>query len=338
MNKKILYLLFLPFIISFLHAAEIKIAPLAVYDSDGKKTVPPFNPAKEVHSELEKHWFEGLVNFSLVSESRHGIPVTLIDANRICAVENTDYLLYGYIRKNETNWLSEIKLYSASEKKVVKEFFAGDSIEHYDRLMKVLCQNILYGIKEITGLNHDEVNQKKTRPLELKIPSSIFYWSPVDANWGSRILGIGGISAGAELYPVQPVMVTNEKLLDLSLRLNFSWDTGINKNGAYPLVLNTLSVSLPVIIHVHFNEVHSLYGGIGTAYGIEFMNIRPKYEDEKFLYQNVFSLEAVAGYEFAVNRNVSIFTEIVFDWQLSDGGCVSVKPTVGASFSIYEEK
>ena len=68
------------------------------------------------------------------------------------------------------------------------------------------------------------------------------------------------------------------------------------------------------------------------------MNIRPKYEDEKFLYQNVFSLEAVAGYEFAVNRNVSIFTEIVFDWQLSDGGCVSVKPTVGASFSIYKEK
>ncbi|MGN0739533.1 MAG: hypothetical protein ACI4LX_05120 [Treponema sp.] len=337
MNKKIMLIIAASSFLSACYADVIKVAPLAVYDSDGKKTAVPFNPAKAIHSELEKHWFEGLVNFFLISESSHGIPVTVSDANRICMSENADYLIYGYIKKNETNWLAEVKLYSASEKKTVREFFACDGIGHYDRLIDVLCRNILHGTEEITGLNQDELKKQKMRPMELRIPSSVFYWSPADARWGNKILGIAGISTGLEFYPELPVTAAGGKLVDFSLRLNLSWDIGMNRKDCYPLILNTMAVSLPALVHVHFNEAHSLHAGFGLAYGIEFMNIRPKYEDEKFLYQNVFSLEAVAGYEFRINRSAGIFTELVFDWHLMSDGFVSVKPCIGASFSIFKE-
>lgn len=338
MNKRIFCFTAFLFSIVIASASEIKIAPLAVYDGDGNKTEAPYNPSKAIHDELETRWFGGLINFSHISESKYGIPVTIIDAHKICASESADYLIYGYLKKNESSWLCEVKLYDANGKKIIKEFFAGDSIDHYDRLINVLCQNILFGIEEITGLNKDELRQKKTRPMELRIPVSLFYWSPVDSDWGDKILGIAGVNAGLELYPPQPVIVSNGKLMDFSTRFNLSWNIGINKKNTYPLVINTMAISLPVLLHVHFNERHSLYGGFGLAYNIELMSIKPKYENEKFLYQNVFSFETIAGYEFDINDKARLFAEMAFDFHLLGDGFVSVKPCLGASFNIFKER
>lgn len=338
MNKRVICFTALLFSLVIASASEIKIAPLAVYDGDGNKTEAPYNPSKAIHDELEKRWFGGLINFSHISESKYGIPVTIIDAHKICASESADYLLYGYVKKNESSWLCEVKLYDVSEKKIIKEFFAGDSIDHYDRFINVLCQNILFGIEEITGLNKDELRQKKTRPMELRIPVSLFYWSPVDSDWGDKILGIAGVNAGIELYPPQPVIVLNGKLIAFSARFNLSWNIGINKKNTYPLVINTMAISLPVLLHVHFNERHSLYGGFGLAYNIELMSIKPKYENEKFLYQNVFSFETIAGYEFEINDKAHLFAEMAFNFHLLGDGFVSVKPCLGASFNIFKER
>ena len=335
MNKRVICFTALLFSLVIASASEIKIAPLAVYDGDGNKTEAPYNPSKAIHDELEKRWFGGLINFSHISESKYGIPVTIIDAHKICACESADYLIYGYLKKNESSWLCEVKLYDANGKKIIKEFFAGDSIDHYDRLINVLCQNILFGIEEITGLNKDELTQKKTRPMELRIPVSLLYWSPVDSDWGDKILGIGGVNGGLELYPPQPVIVSNGKLMDFSARFNLSWNIGINKKNTYPLVINTMAISLPVLLHVHFNERHSLYGGFGLAYNIELMSIKPKYENEKFLYQNVFSFETIAGYEFEINDKAHLFAEMAFDFHLLGDGFVSVKPCLGASFKYF---
>lgn len=338
MNKRTVCFTALLFSIFIASASEIKIAPLAVYDSSGNKISAPYNPSKAMHDELEKHWFSGLIKFSHIAESKYGIPATIIDAHKICVSENADYLIYGYIKKNESSWLCEVKLYDASKKKIIKEFFAGDSIDHYDRLIDILCQNILFGIEEIAGLNKDELKQEKTRAMELRIPASLFCWSPVDGKRGDKILGIAGVSSGLEFYPLQPLIVSNGRLIDFSARLNLSWDTGINKKNAYPLVINNIAISLPVLLHVHLNGRHSLYGGLGLAYNIELMSIKPKYEDETFLYQNVFSLETITGYEFDINKKTHLFSEITFDFHMMGDGFVSVKPCLGASFNIFKER
>ena len=92
------------------------------------------------------------------------------------------------------------------------------------------------------------------------------------------------------------------------------------------------------MLHVHFNERHSLYGGFGLAYNIELMSIRPKYEDKQFLYQNVFSFETIAGYEFNLNEKVNLFAEINVDCHMLGDGFVSLKPCLGASFNIFKER
>lgn len=338
MNKKILCFIVFLFSAFTTFASEILIAPIAVYDSNGAKTSVSKGPDKEIYTELEKHWFEGLISFSWLEEKKYGIPVSIIDANTICVSENVDYLIYGYVKKNETNWNGEVKLYDAVEKKIIKEFFASDSIDQYDRFINVLCQNVLSGIEEISGLNQNELKKKETRLIELYIPVSLFYWTPIDSGWGNRILGIAGLTTGLEFYPPQSVVVTRGKLIDFSARFNLGWNIGINKKTSYPLILNTIEIGLPVILHLHFNEFHSLYGGLGLAYNIELMSIRPKYEDKKFLYQNVLSLETIVGYEFAPSEKIKLFSEIVFTYHMLGDGFVSIKPSIGVSFNVFKEQ
>jgi len=338
MNKTAVFLILLCAIPLASFASEIKVAPFAVYDSDGNKAAPPVNPSKAVHAELEKHWFEGLVNFSRLSESEAGTPVTIIEANKICESLKADYLLYGYIKKNETSWMADIKLYDAAKKKIAKEFFASDGADHYDRMLDVLCRNILSGIEETTGLNQDELKKEKTRPMELNVATSLFYWSPIDGGWGNKILGIAGVNAGLEFYPPQPIVALNGKLIDFSAKLNLMWDIGVNKKGSYPLVINSMAISLPAFMRIHFTERHSTYVGLGLSYGIEFMSIRPKYEEKQFLHQNAFSFESTVGYEFNLNELVNLFAEITFDWHLAGDGFVSVRPGLGASFNVFKER
>ena len=337
MSKKFLCLLFALFSVCRAFASEIKIAPLAVFDSAGNKTSAPFNPSKAIQNELEKHWFEGLVTFSNVPQGRYGIPVSIMDANKICVEEGADYLIYGYVRKNETNWFCEVKLYGEAEKKIIKEFFASDSTDHYDRLINSLNRNILSGIEELTGVNQDEKKKEKMRAMELNIAPSLFYWTPVDRDWGNKISGIAGINGAVEFYPPQPVMTAEEKLVDFSVRFNLLWDIGINKAGVYPLVLNTVTLGLPALLHVHFDQKHSLYSGAGISYSIELMSIKPKYEDKKLLYQNVFSLEPLVGYEFNLNQKIKLFGEMIFDFHIMGDGFASVKTCLGSSFNIFRE-
>lgn len=338
MNKRMLCL-FAPLLSTFLtFATEIKVAPLAVYDMNGNKTTLPSDPAKEIYAELEKLWTGGLVHFSRLDESKCGIPVTIIEANKISVSENADYLIYGYVKKNETNYLAEIKFYSTNEKKIVTEFFASDSSGHYERMLAFLSGNIVEGIKEISGINHFELQEKKTRPTELRIPVSAFYWNPIDNKWGSKILGIAGASTGLEFYPRQPVSIKKGKLIDFSTRLDVSWAFGKNKRDAYPLKLNMVTISLPVLVHVHFDEDHSIYAGFGFAYNSELMNITPKYEGEQFNFQNVFSFENIIGYEFRINKTVSLFAEVIFGYHMIDSGFVTVKPCIGTTFNVFKER
>lgn len=337
MNKtKVFMIIFLLFAGS-VFASEIAVAPLAVYDSDGNRIELQQNPSKDIFNRLEKHWFEGLLHFSLLDESRYGIPLSVVDANKICSVEKKEFVLYGFVKKYDANFYADVKLYSLEEKKVVKEFFSGDDADHYERMINVLSSNILDGLEDLTGLNQDEVIKEQYHELELRIPASLYYWSPIDGRWNEKILGIAGLNAAAELYPPFPNLVIYGMKTDFSARLNLSWNIAANQTSTYPLVLNDISVSFPLIAHLHFNDLHSVYLGAGLGYEIELMSIRPKYESTQFSYQNIFYAETLVGYELKLSEIVNLFSEIEFDFHFANDGFVSIKPSIGASFSVYRE-
>ena len=339
MNKlKVSFIIVFAFLINFIFATEIAVAPLSVFDTEGNSITITENPSVIIYNNLEQTWFEGLIHFIQIPENSYGIPSTVIDANKICVTENKDYLLYGYIKNNETNWYADIKLYCAQDKKIAQEYFASDDVTHYERLIKELTDKILSGIGELSGINPETINNSKFRPAELRIPLSAFYWTPIDNKWNDKILGIAGAATGLDFFPPIPKSTIRELKLDFSGSLNISWQYAINQQKTYPFFLNTISLIFPFYTHLYFNERNSIYAGIGLGYEIELINIRPKYEPEQFIYQNIFSLETSIGYEFMINNLLNFHTGVAFNFHLIPDKRISVKPHIGLSFRVFKEK
>ena len=336
MNKKLICILGVLILICKLFASTMAITPFVVYEANGSKISLEQNPAIKIHKELENYWFEGLLNFSYLSEKQYGIVYTLMDANVTCTAENKDYLLYGFIQKNEANWFADIKLYDSAKKKLIKEFYSSDDIEHYDRFMKNLLRNIIDGLLDVTGLAKEEQIREERRPMEFRLPASAYYWSPINEKWNRKIIGIAGIKIGAEFYPSQTKKIFNTKLIDISLMPKLEWNYGMNHKGIYPLSLNTISFGVPVLFHLHIDNIHTIYAGAGLNYEIELMNIVPKYEEKKFLYQNIFSIDATAGYSFHLNELLDLTAETTFDFHLGKSDFISIKPALGVSINIFK--
>lgn len=313
----------------------ILVASLIVYDKDSIVIEQDTNPSEEIYERFLDHWFEGLVKFKKLSPKEYGEIYTSLDANRACSAENAEYILFGYIQKNDGNWFANVKLYDHKAKKIGIEFYSGDDISHYNRFINSLTSNILDGLEEATGLSRNEMTREKTRPFEIKLPLSAFYWTPVDTEWHSKFLGIAGIEIGIEIYPLQPKMVLGGVLLDFSLRPEFSYSCATGQSGTYPLNCHGILLAFPLCAHFHFNMKNSLYLGCGFYYEVEMMNITPKYEDKKFLCQNIFGIEAMLGYEFGINETMNFFTEIRMDFHLNGDRFTAIKQAFGISFNLY---
>lgn len=316
----------------------ILVASLIVYDKDNTVMKQGRNPSEEIYERFSDCWFEGLVKFKRLSSKEYGEIYTSLDANRACFAEDAEYILFGYVQRNEGNWFANVKLYDHKSKKIAREFYSGDDASHYGRLIDRLTSNILDGLEEATGLFRNETARETTRPYEIKLPLSAFYWTPVDADWRSKLLGIAGVEVGVEIYPLQPRIVVGKALLDFSLRPEFSYSCATRQSGTYPLGYHGISLVLPLCAHFHFDMKNSFYVGGGLYYEVEMMSITPKYEDKRFLCQNMFGVEAMLGYEFGANETMNFFTEVRFDFHLNGDGYVAIRQALGVSFNLYRRR
>ncbi|MBP5359266.1 MAG: hypothetical protein J6Y69_08795 [Treponema sp.] len=321
-----------------MNAETVLVAPMAVYDKDSNAISMTRNPAEEIFDVVSDHWFEGMLTFRMVSSRKYGEIYTTLDANRCCAAEDAEYILFGYVQQNEGSWIASMKLYDASSKKTAMEFFSGDDLNHYERLMGDLSEKILAGLEEAAGLNRSDVLNARIRPFEAKLPLSAFWWSPVAGGWNKRLTGIAGLDIQLELYPKQPKISPGGHLIDFSLRPGISDSFALGTDGSYPVIYDAVSIVLPFCAHFHFDMRNSLYIGTGPYYEIQLMSYSPKYMSGEFHWQNMFGLEALAGYEFAAGENIDLFTEVRLDFHFSRDSYLAIKTALGASFRLYRGK
>lgn len=338
MKKKLLVISLLCNLYTAVFAETIAIVPFVVYDHSYSKINMSDKPEKEVYKELESCWFEGLITFELLKSEEFGEVYTVLDANKLCEAGNKDYLLYGYIQKNENSWSANLKLYSRDNKKIVKEFFAGDEKEEYDRFINTLSQNVITGIGDVMGLREVQKKAEETKAVELNLPCSFYYWSPINGNWQDVLTGIAGTDCAIEFYPHQKYKVFHEYLTDYSFQFKLSYSFGLGTPSAYELDYHSIRVSVPVISHIHINSLYTVFLGGGIYYEFEMMNAAKKYEDKKFFYQNMGGLELVTGLEYKINDFISLKPEIDFIFQFNVEGFATVKPGLGVNFNLYRGK
>ena len=308
---------------------------LLVYDRESNVLQLKEKPMDIIYEKLSEYWLEGLITYKKVSERDVGEVYNTIDANRACSLENADYILFGYLKKNESYWSGNIKLYSFSEKKVIREFFASDDINHYERILENFSSKILEGLQAETGLRNAKYLEKDEKSREGRLPVSVYYWSPVDSEWSEKMLGLCGCEVGFELFPTQPKMTFGKILYDYSIRPYLSYSYGKEKDGSYPLNYHAITMGTFLFLHFHFDQKNAVYAGPGLYYEVELMSVVEKYEDEKLYFQNMFGSEFLVGYETSLSESLNFFTEIRGDFHLNDDRYFALKPVIGLSVKLF---
>ena len=336
MNKKIFVLVFTLFLVStFSFAEKMALSPIIVYDRDSSKIECDTDFEEIFYKSLEQEWFSGLISFVKLNASDFGDIYTVLDANKACSAGNFAFILYGFIQKNENSWYGNLKLYSASAKKIEKEFFAGDDISNLQRFISVLTQNLISGIYEITGLAASGQKSSDVVPFRINIPMEVFYWNPLGEKWNKVYTGIAGGTLGIDFIPPQKKLIISKHLIYFSLGMDFSYSFAIGKENSYSLNLHSVQVLTPVLFHVDFNENHSVFIKAAPYYEMEFLDVVEKYEEEEFHFQNMAGVQVGFGYEFTAAKFLKFYAKTDFDFHFSKDNFCDVKVGLGAKFMIY---
>lgn len=339
MNRKSFYFaLLLAFCIYNATSETVFFSSVIVYDGENKNIKSEIDPSERIYSLLSNQLADGIVKVKLLNPEKVGEVYTILDANRVCETEKGAYILFGFVQKNENNWFGNIKLYNDNLKKVTRQFFASDEINSYERFINTLSKNILNGIEEEMGIKVKNGEYSDIRAPEIKIPLSAFYWMPVNSDWSDKMLAIAGGNIGLEFYPPIKKIMLGQAMMDFSARVLFGYSYAKEQENSYPLNYHGISVGVPIICYLNFNKHHSVYFGSGPYCEFELAAIKPKYEDEKFHYQNLYGIEVLSGYEVHINSIVSIFSETEFNFHLSKDGFVAFKQSLGTKFSIFRSK
>lgn len=337
MNKKIYILGLYLLLIQFIFAEKVLISPIIIQDSYGRgvEDIENFtiNIEEKLRNDLESYWFEVFFEFETLEETEVGKVLTILDARNICLTKNEEYIIYGYIQQNDKSWYGNLKLYSKSHKKILKEFFSSDDILSYERFCNTLINNVAYGLKDVAGIEEPIVKDDLTEPFSLGISISSFYWNPLDPKWNNALMGIVGGQLGVELFMPHKRKVSN--YFDTSIRLLTSYSFGKEVEGSYPLNLHSIQFNSSLLERFHFNKNHAIYVGCGPYYELELLTVLEKYKDAKTYMQNMFGSKAILGYELTINKFLVFGTEVAFDFHFSNDFYVSIKPSILMTINVY---
>lgn len=328
MNKKVMAICFSFLFFNLAFAQKIVLAPIVVYDFKGYKIEEKNESHEKIYENLSSFWTNGLLYFETINKNEYEEVLTVLDAEKVCNVKKEEYLLYGYIQKSEISWHGNIKLYSTSHKKIIKEFFASDELSKYERFIDVFSNNIFFGLKEILGIEQGRKISGDTILFQMNLAVSGFYWTPIDLHWSSVYNGIAGGAIGLEVFPYQRKTKTNSFRFELSTKVNFEYAYAEGKANSYPLVLHTMKIIPTLVMRFNLNKINAFYIGVGAFYEEEFLSVLEKYEEESSYWQKLFGLHISSGYEISINNVISLGTGVGFDFHLSENSYIAIKPQI----------
>ena len=338
MSKRNIVFILLLLLFSKIYADDILLAPIVLYNQDNEKITQLQNPNKQLMSILNTYWFNGLLDFKLLTEAENGYVYGILDAERICATKEMNFLIYGYIKKDDTSWFGNLKLYSSKEKKIIKEFFASDDINSYDRFIETMVNNIINYCETLVSADISKKNKDTKRPLEINLPMTLSYWTPTSYGWNDVLTGIIGTNFNVEIFPPTKEWIVNSVKIDYAAQVRIGYSFGIGNANRYPLFYKSILIGLPIISYYHISDLHSLYFGTGFYCDMEIMTVQPKYEEKKTIYQTMLGFQAIAGYQLTINDKTSLFTEIEVDFNFGSSGYIIFRPILGVKLNAYKKQ
>lgn len=322
----------------YAHALNVYVAPLTVFsEPQGKRLRLPETPEYKISTYLKKYWLDGLVNFALLPDTDIDSVQSIMDAQKVCTLARCDYLLYGYIKKSDTYWSTEIKLFNSYTKKHERIFFASDDAEHYTRFCETTARNIAeWFAAELRIVPQYKMPEKRRFALDL--PFNAGYWTYADSAWANVILGTCNINIGTEFSPGITLPIFFGKRFDVSFGLLLGYRLGVGNPDAYKSYLHDLSITVPAYLNCFLTEHHKLSLGLGLLYESDFLVLYKKYEESSLHIVNQFGTLMSLEYRYKLNDKFSLTSGFDFDIYFSKQTKPAFKTRFGAVYTILERR
>lgn len=333
--KKVFLSMFFLMSICYAYSECVPIAEVVIYDDDGNIVSNHRSVSKDLCEWLSKKWFDGCVEFTSVSQSKTGPVTSSFDAIKACNLIESQYIVYGYLKKSSVNYYCELKLYNKEIAKVQKVFFATDDLDNYDRLVMDVSDKIENYFIESFGIKTEADKADDLHLFELALPASIYYWGPINNDWSDVLMGIIGINTGIEMYPCLPVKYVKNRQLDISFRLLIDYRYGMGAPNSYSMNYHALAFQTPIVFNYYLDKKKSVSFGMGPLYEFDFAQIEKKYENSIWLRQNQFGLEFLVGYYYYFTDNIKLRMELESDFYMIDYSYCLLKPHLGIVWNFY---
>lgn len=336
--KKSLFILLISLLSFYAFTDDIYIAKINVFNDKGEKEIVLKKPEEIIIEQTQNYWFNSLITFKTAEASKTGTVTSSLEASKACEILKTQFLIYGYIRKDSNSWYTELKLYNNNSKKVEQDFFASDDINNYERMLKDIGDKISVYFQKEYKIGDKPKELIAIRDFEMRFPFSLSYWTPIDPDWNDVLIGIVGANAALEIFPPMETKVFKTRIYDYSFRPEVSFQFGIGRPSRYPGTYFSFIINLPIILNLYYTDLHSLKLGAGLNYELQFLNVIPKYDTNYFDIQNQGGAYFLIGYEYKLNEKWKITTELDTSIYLISQGFLNVTFRIGASYSFFKKK
>ncbi|MDR2941332.1 MAG: hypothetical protein LBV17_01920 [Treponema sp.] len=316
-------------------ALNIYVAPVLYVDETANNSKSTGKAQGELIEALRAIETGIVLQFDSLKNNNINPPVSLFDAITVCRNEQIDYLLYGYVTKRANNVIVELRLFEYSSRTVMETFFGMDDPGHYERLIEDIAIKVL---KYIGVKFNVEIIPERRDVTQLKIPVVLGYWTPVDGDWVSLMLGTVAAGTGLVFIPTDNVFMIRGMACYLSTGLEVKYRFGVGNKARYEAYNHTLYMMMPLRLHISLTSRHQVYMGLGYVYFLEFFSFADKYDDSKDYTYNNMGLNICIGGQFKINETLSFFLRNDFDFLFNERSLITYSPLLGLDIKVYEKE
>jgi len=359
----IAFLFFITLTIPKVYGFDMVIIPITFYEMRGTNFIQGNNGkniTKDIENQLSRY-YNVRISMEQLSDQRAG--ATDFDAKRTADRYQVNEVLYGALRQNGSQLSAEIRIFSLQNEQI-KQIFASDSNEMYERLVNTLCAHVFDWYRtnidkvdllrnevrdlraEINAINEKSAEKVKlekakarleaienvNKTFSLKVPISVGYWSYVENEWAEIIQETVEVTTGIRMYPKLqfPEIFNMKNELSLGLRLGYrNGVTGTRNN----LIMNGILInpSLGYHFNVYSNNYLSLCAGMFFELG--FWEIEDQGESIHFQ-QTLTGYTLGLDYSYQFNRMFSVNFGVDFYGYFTQGSSTVVKTYFGTVITV----
>lgn len=272
---------------------DLGLANLYQYSPNGNE-FDERDITKDLFKSLRETDKEGLLSLSRTKSK--DIPKSILDTAGICESENSDFILYGFLKVTGNYYDFEVKLYDREASEIKTVFYAKNTTLGYEELVQTMSDRIVAYFYKTLGAASRKVEEETERGV-IDIESGLGYWIPFNP-WAESLMGLVSVHLSSSLTPTDSFFKWDIFTFALGYGIGLDYSLGMNKEGFESYSLHSIRMGFPVSLSAIWHYRNKLVLQIAPELQLDLLYQDRLYGSVVGEKSTVFSLSTSIGYEY----------------------------------------